>query len=466
MELRHIASVIARTWPVVAMCALLGLGTGWLVTTLSTPIFQAHTQLFVSVQAGGPTTELNQGSSFTLARVQSYVAIATSSQITESVRDELHLPGSAEQLASRISAQAPLGTVLVNITVSDTDRERAALTADAVARRFRDVVQNLETPDDSAKPPVKLNITQSAAVPAQPSSPRPALNLAAGLLAGLLLGAASVVVREALDNTIATTESLTELTALPVLGAIPHDREGRRYLTSAVGEQSHSPLGEAIKLLRTNLRYAAIGDRPRVLVVTSALPLEGKSSTALSLALSMAEAGTRTVLVDADLRRPCVAEACGLVQDAGLTNVLIGNAELADVMQQTGGHLAVLTSGPIPPNPAELLASARMGQVLAELAEHYEAVIVDSAPLLPVADTVGLAPHAQAVLLVVRAGKTPRDRVAAAADALRTVGVRTLGAVLTMVPLSRNNYGDLSATRSAVPPQHRAVQESIGGETQ
>ncbi|MFD9632202.1 polysaccharide biosynthesis tyrosine autokinase [Streptomyces violascens] len=468
MELRRIIKALGRSWPVVAVCALLGLGAGWLATAMTTPLYQAHTQLFVSASVGSATTELNQGSSFSLARVQSYVAIAASSEITEPVHRELHLPGTPAQLASRIDAEAPPGTVLVNITVSDTRPQRAALIANAVALRFRDVVQRLETPDAASKPPVKLDVIQKASAPAQPVSPKPALDLMAGLLAGLLLGAGAAVLREALDTTLNTPEALTELTALPVLASIPFDREAPQH-PGVDGHQAHSARAEAFRLLRANLRFAEIDERPRILIVTSPVPRDGKTNTALNLALSMAGAGTPTVLVDADLRRPSVAETCGLVQEAGLTNVLIGKADLVDVMQQTAGSLAVLTSGPVPPNPAELLASARMGEVLRELAESYEAVIVDTTPLLPVADTVGLAQHGQAVLLVVRAGKTPRDRVIEAADSLRMVGVRTLGTVLSMVPAPHQAYGhgEPSGKRSASSPRPRVSAPVVaGGDTQ
>ena len=196
--------------------------------------------------------------------------------------------------------------------------------------------------------------------------------------------------------------------------------------------------------------------------MTSSLPGEGKTNTAANLALSLAEAGVNTCLVDADLRRPCVARTFGVVQDAGLTTVLIGRAALDEVMQQGPGGLAILASGAVPPNPTELLASDRMGETLRQLAQRYEAVVVDTAPLLPVADTVGLAPLTQGALLVVRASKTSRDQVRTAAEALQAVGVRTLGTVFSMAPAGKvkaygayGGYGEplpTETTRRRMPP--------------
>ncbi|MEU6220574.1 polysaccharide biosynthesis tyrosine autokinase [Streptomyces sp. NPDC047022] len=469
MDLHGFLKALARRWPTVVACLALAIGAALAVTGLSTAVYEARTQLFVATRTGADTTQLNQGQSFSQARVQSYAAIVTTRQVTASVVRKLGLHLTPEELASRITAVAPLNTVLIDITVRDTVPERAARIANAVAKRFSAVVEQLETPrrlpgtdsgqhrknpTDDRVSPVSLGVTQEAITPTAPVSPRPALNLAAGVLGGLLLAAALVALRETLDTTLKNSEALGEFTALPGLGVIPFDRNAPRspLITSDV----HSTRAEAFRKLRTNLQFSQVDDPPRIIVVTSSVPGEGKTNTAVNLALSLAEAGVATCLVDADLRRPCVAPTFGLVQDAGLTTVLIGQARIGDVVQQAVGGLAVLTSGPVPPNPTELLASARMEEVLRELAKTYEVVIVDTAPLLPVADTVGLASLAQGTLLVVRAAKTRRDQVRTAAQSLERVGVRVLGTVFSAAPVpkgdgygSYGHYGELPAPRGA-----------------
>ncbi|MBA4860946.1 polysaccharide biosynthesis tyrosine autokinase [Streptomyces sp. PSKA54] len=474
MDLRGYLKVLARRWPTVMVCLLLGIGAGQAANELIRPVYEARTQLFVATRTGADTAELNQGQSFSQARVQSYAAIVATRQVTEPVQRELGLPTTPEKLASQISADVPLNTVLINITVRDASPSRAARIANAVAVRFSAVVEQLETPKQTAEPvpappadgqvpdaasppaavsPVSLGITEKATAPSAPVSPRHLLNLAAGLLGGLLLGAAFVALRETLDTTLKTSEALSQLTSLPVLGSIPFDKDATKQ-PLATGAAKHSTRAEAFRKLRTNLQFAQVDDRPRVIVVTSPVPAEGKTNTAANLALSLAEAGIVTCLVDADLRRPCVARTFGLVQNAGLTTVLIGQARIEEVLQQAGSRLSVLTSGAVPPNPTELLSSDRMGELLRELAGRYEAVIVDTAPLLPVADTVGLAPLAQGALLVVRASKTGREQVRTAAESLSQVGVRTLGTVFSMAPLDKGkgygnygNYSDLPAPR-------------------
>lgn len=447
MDLRGYLKVLARRWPTVLICLLLGVGAAQTFIVLSTPVYAAHTQLFVATRSGADTSELNQGQSFSQARVQSYAAIVATRQVTRPVVRELGLTYTPEELASRITAEAPLNTVLINITVRDTVPARAARIADAVAKRFVTVVERLETPKEAvaaagavpgtaAAPPaqvspVSLGVTEQASVPTRPVSPKRLLDLALGVLGGLLLAAALVALREALDTTVKTGEALGELTSLPVLGHIPYDRSSVRQRI-AMDTASTSVRAEAFRKLRANLQFAQVDDRPRVIVVTSSVPGEGKTTTAVNLALSLADAGLRTCLVDADLRRPSVAGTFGLVQDAGLTTVLIGQARTEDVTQQAGGRLTVLTSGAVPPNPTELLASDRMREVLGELAGTFDVVIVDSAPLLPVADTIGLAPLADGVLFVVRASKTGRDQVRGAAESLSRTGVRILGTVFSM----------------------------------
>ncbi|MGV9242480.1 polysaccharide biosynthesis tyrosine autokinase [Streptomyces sp. NPDC003710] len=470
MDLHGFLKALARRWPTVVVCLVLAIGAALAATGLSTPVYEARAQLFVATRTADDTTQLNQGQSFSQARVQSYAEIVTTRQVIGPVVKRLRLHTTPEELASRITAGAPPNTVLIDITVRDTEPRRAARIANAVAERFGAVVERLETPRRTAgservrgyfsrggplpASPVTLGVTQEAVPPSVPVSPRPLLNLAAGVLGGLLLGAGLVAVRETLDTTLKTSEALGEFTALPGLGSIPYDKNAPRQ--PLVSADVHSKRAEAFRKLRTNLQFAQVDDRPRIIVVTSSLPGEGKTNTAVNLALSLAEAGISTCLVDGDLRRPCVASAFGLVQDAGLTTVLIGQARIEDVMQQAGGRLSVLASGAVPPNPTELLASARMEEVLHELAGLYEVVIVDTAPLLPVADTVGLASLAQGALLVVRAGKTSREQVRTAAESLARVGVRVLGTVFNMAPAPKGDrygaygrYGELPAPRTS-----------------
>ncbi|MDX6315677.1 MAG: tyrosine-protein kinase, partial [Streptomyces sp.] len=237
MDLRDYLRVLSRRWRVIAALTLLGTGLGVLATYAATPEYRASTTLFVSMQDGADTTQLNQGSVFTQARVQSYAKMATSPLVTRPVVRSLNLGMTPAQLASRISASAQLDTVLLRITVTDTKPVRAALISNTVAERFADMVSGLEKPANADYSPVRLSVTEPASIPTTPFSPRPLVNLALGLLSGLALGAGCAVLRESVDTSVRTSQALAALMTKaggpPVLGSIVHDSRNARHLVAA-----------------------------------------------------------------------------------------------------------------------------------------------------------------------------------------------------------------------------------------
>lgn len=199
---------------------------------------------------------------------------------------------------------------------------------------------------------------------------------------------------------------------------------------------------EAYRVLRTNLQFLGLDEPVRTILVTSATPGEGKSTTVANLAVAFAQTGVRVCLVDADLRRPTVAKLFGLDSWSGLTTALIGQVPLAECLRTTDvPGLTVMTSGPIPPNPAELLGSARMGALLGQLTEAFDMVLVDSPPVLAVTDAAVLAPKVSGVVMVVRAGEVDHRQVNRAREALEAVKAKVLGVVLSAVqPEGRDGY--------------------------
>ncbi|MER5887161.1 polysaccharide biosynthesis tyrosine autokinase [Streptomyces sp. NPDC001941] len=438
MNVREFLGVLSKRWITVVAALAAGLAVGLAATWLVDPSYQARTQIFVSARAVTDTQQLAQVSTFGQERVQSYADIVRSTPVLEGVIDDLDLKTTPARLAERIESSSPVGTVLIDIAVRDTEPRRAAHVANSVARHFVAAVSRLETPVDGGAIPVRLSVAEYASVPDAPVSPRPALNLAAGTVGGLLLGFALAVLRETLDTTFSATGELGGALGVPVFGSIPMERTEQETVL-ALGQQAHSPRAEAYRQLRTNLRFAAVDRAPRLIAVTSALPGEGKTSTSVNLAAALSLEGRSVCLVDADLRRPQVAARLGLVEGAGLTSVLIGQAPLESVLQDGPGGIQVLAAGAVPPNPAELLASGQMRTVLTELAERFDAVVVDTAPVLPVADTVALASRMDGVVMVVRARRTKREQSVSAADTLRSVGANLLGVVLSMTPRPRGD---------------------------
>ncbi len=434
MELRDYIRTLTKRWKFIALLTVLGIAAASAATALMTPTYKATTQLFVSVQSDGSTaSELQQAGTFSAQRVKSYADIASSPRVTAPVVEQLNLDESADELSARIEAEAPLDTVLINLSVTDTSPDRAAQIANAAGSQFTNVVEELERPRGERISPVKLSVTQQAQPPSDAESPRPGINVALGLLVGLALGVGAAVLRETLDTSAKGSDDVETASGASVLGTVVYDSTAEKQ-PLLTGVDPHSVRAEAYRQLRTNLQFIDVDDHPTCLVITSSIPGEGKSTTAANLALAIAQGGSRVALVDADMRRPSVAKNFELVGEVGLTSVLIGKAGIDDVVQPASDGLDVITSGPIPPNPSELLGTQHMHELLKELAARYDRVIIDTPPLLPVTDAAVLARLADGAVLVVRANKTSREQVTRAADGLRSVGAKLLGCVLSMAP--------------------------------
>ncbi|GAA2726605.1 polysaccharide biosynthesis tyrosine autokinase [Cellulomonas aerilata] len=449
MELHDYLVALRKRWVSVVLITTLALCGAVAATFLTTPIYEAKSQVFVSVRtAGGSTSDLVQGSSFTQKQVKSYTDLVTSPRVLIPVIEHLDLATTPDELAKSVTSSSPLDTVLINITASDPDPQVAAGVANAVAGSLATQVTLLEKPTDAAASPVEINTVRTATSPTVPSSPNTALNLALGMLVGLTAGVGLAVLREVLDTKVRTEADVNQVTSTSVIATIGYDDNAPdEPLIVQTSPQSHR--AESFRRLRTNLQFLDIADRPQTIVVTSSLPGEGKSTTTVNLAISLADAGSRVILVDADLRRPSVAEYMGLEGEVGLTTVLIGHASVQDVVQPWGnGNLHVLPSGQIPPNPSELLGSRSMANLLDELARAYDVVLIDTPPLLPVTDAAILAKLTGGALVVVGSEKLQRQQLAEAMGALETVNARVLGVVLNRLARTQGDtyaYYDYSS---------------------
>ncbi|MFC8190589.1 polysaccharide biosynthesis tyrosine autokinase [Cellulomonas sp. NPDC057328] len=434
MDLRAYVAILRKRWISIAALTVLGVLGGIGLNAAATPMYTAATQLYVSVQSGGTTSDMLQGANFTRAQVASYARLVTGPLVLGPVIDDLGLDTRADELAERVTADSPLNTSLININVSDESPALAAAIANAVATELTDVVTDLEQPTDGSPSPVKLTVVRDAAAPTDPSSPSTRLNLALGLALGLVAGVAAAVLREMLDTRVRDEDTVAQLAAAPVVGTIAFDEDAGAH-PLIVQSDPHSIRAEAFRRLRTNVQFLDVSDRSNSIVVTSSLPAEGKSTTTINLAIALADAGSRVALVDADLRRPTVAKYLGIEGAVGLTTALIGRAPVDQLMQPWGnGMLHVLPSGQVPPNPSELLGSSAMSQLLSKLTAEYDIVLLDTPPLLPVTDAAILARLAGGALVVVGAGKITRHQLAGSLSALKTVDARVLGMVVNREP--------------------------------
>jgi capsular exopolysaccharide synthesis family protein len=438
MNLQDFAKLLRTRWITVCVTTLVAVLGALAYTFATTPQYEATTRLFVSTSSGSSLSDLYQGNRFSQERVLSYTELLMGETLAQRTIDKLNLDMNADVLKSKIKATAKPDTVLIDVAVLDPSPVRARDIANALSDEFVLMVGELETPPKgSIQPDARVVVEQRASIPGAPVIPNTPRNIAAGLAAGLVLGVGLAVLRDRLDNTVKDRETLEGITEVGLVGSIPMDKE-RRKEPAISFESDNSGIAEAFRKLRTNLQFLAVDNPPRVIVVTSSSPHEGKSTTAINIALALAEAEHNVVLVDGDMRRPSVDRYLDLVGSVGFSTVLSGGAALSEVLQTTKfPRLTVLTSG-----------AAK--NVLSELRAQFDYVIVDSSPLLAVTDGAILAANADGALVMSRSGQTKREHLAHAIGILRDVGATVLGAVFTMTPTRRGGsysysysyYGD------------------------
>jgi len=464
MDLRGYLKVLQRRWISILVITLATLAVTASVTFLLTPTYLASTRLFFGVQGATSGSDLAQGSTFAENQLTSYAQVATSPLVLQPVIDQLGLQTTPADLAEKVSAYAPTDTVIIQITVNDTDPARAAQIANAVGSQLASVASDLSPRRQDGSQAVKATVLAQAEVPIDPASPSILRNLAAGLILGLLLGIAVAILRRVLDTKIRNEADLEQVTEVPVLGVVPFDSEAEAHPV-VIRDDPLSVRSEAVRRLRTNLQFVEAAEHSRSVVVTSSIPGEGKTTAALNLAAALADAGLNVVLVDADLRRPTVARYVGIEGSVGLTTVLIGEATIEDVLQPWGdSSLRVLPAGQIPPNPSELLGSGAMAELLDHLSARFDMVILDSPPVLPVTDSAILGRLTGTTLVVVGADRLHRSQLRASLESLSTAGVNVSGVVLNKVAphnFSLYEYGSAYIPRSgpattAVTPARRA----------
>jgi receptor protein-tyrosine kinase len=450
MELREMWSAIRAGWWLAVIGALVGGLAAIGVSLAMTPLYTAQTQLFISTTTSA--SEVFQASQFSEKRAASYAELLTGAELAGRVVLALDLPMEPQDLASQITATTRTGTVLIDVGVTDASPQRAVLIAEAYGTEFAQMVSELEKPTAAGVSPVRVNVTDAPEVPRSPSYPVMINNIAFGLLAGLLAGCAAVIVRSRLDKSVSGPKEVSDLAGAPLLGVIPRDRElGTRHV---IEENTFTDTAEAFRHLCANIQLLDGGDPPRVIMVSSPTPAEGRTTTAINLAMALVEVDRKVAILEADLRRPQVAQFLGVNGGIGLTNVLRGSADLSDAGQRYGeGGLVVIAAGPTPPNPSELIASDHMIELLGKLRGENDFVLVVAPPLLPVADASRLAALTDGVLLCARYGGSTREQLSSAARKVRGVGGRTIGVVLNAVPRRVARDGDLTALVGSDRPQ-------------
>lgn len=430
MELRNYLEIVRRRWWVLLICLVLSLAGAAVATAQQTKIYRSGLTFYLSDAQGRPVNPLVAQSA--QSRLATYSELVASRPVLAEISGEA---GDATPLLSVTAAGVP-NTIFFRLEVTSTTPDGALRLAEAYATVFPRYVTTFEGGNTTAGS-ATLEVLEPPVRDSTLVSPNGQRNLAVGFVLGLVLGVAMVVALEALDRRVRSVDELEEVSGLPMLTSVPSEHRRERLISFS---RPYSRRVEALRQVRASLQFASTEAPIRSLVVTSAVVGEGKTSVASDLALAFAEAGTRVVLVDGDFRKPKVARIFAVPPEPGLSNVLRGEIDLQVALRPSKAPgLAILPSGPIVTSPSELLGGGRFGALLEELATKYDLVIIDSAPVLPVADTMSLVATTDAVLVVALVGRTAKEDVREAVDRLRGFQARVVGIVANGVRGSRTN---------------------------
>ncbi|MFS0792877.1 polysaccharide biosynthesis tyrosine autokinase [Microbacterium sp. 1P10AE] len=470
MDLRSQLKVLRAHWLAVVIFTIVGTVAfgGWAL--VQPKVYAADASGYVDVVIGdGQASSALAGDNLARAKVKSYIDLGKWRTVAQRVIDQLGLDASPEDVVGRVTVTNPIDTVIVNVRAEGASPEAARDLAQAwissMATEIADLESGADSGDSSAggTPAVRLTEGDSAQLPQEPSYPNAKLFSALGAFVGLVVGLLYAVVRHLLDRRIRSTETLESEVGVSVVGSIPFEKmlATKIHLLPLDGQPVPRELfsvSEAMRELRTNIQFMNVDDPPRVIVVTSPVPGDGKSTTSSNLAVALAASGQQVYLIDADLRRPRIASYFGLVEGAGLSDILANRASIEDVTQAPGAAgLHIIAAGRIPPNPSELLGSGRMRSLLEHLSTNA-IVILDAPPLLAVTDAAVLSTQADGAIVVVSAGKTTTDILRRGLASLRKVGAQPLGIVLNRVPKRRGAYYDYSYTREYYAPEAGASE--------
>lgn len=421
MEFADYLAMLRRRWRLIALGLIVCLAGAEVSTYLQTPKYRTSTRLLVSATAAESAIDEITKRQLASQRAVAYAQYATTGPAVAAATQEARV-SSGVSVAATASGSSPF----LIITTTSSNARAAAAVANAYLTVLPKVVTSLDqNPSSSALP--QLSILEAAGVPSAPSSPKPRTNLLIGAVLGLLVGFASALLRESLDSTIRRSSDLERVAEVDLLGVISKEYGDERLIAVT---RPRSRRTEAYRQVRTNLEFTGPEGMPRSIVVTSAAPGEGKSTLAANLAVIASHAGKEVVVVDADLRRPTLANLFQVRESPGLTDVLSGRVDLDEVLQSFDGErLTILPSGALPRSPSELLGSTAMLEVIKRLEQRFDLVIIDTAPVLPVTDALVIAVNVGGVVIVARLAETTRSSLRRTVSLIKNINARVLGVV-------------------------------------
>ena len=459
MELaRYVQVLRERLWMIIACPIVAALAAG-IVSFLLPPVYEAHVSLYVRPVQPIATTDPTLAGATIDQILRTYADWMTQRPVLDAVDRQMGLGLSYEDLAKKIKVTPQANTFLLDVAVQDNNPTQARDIANLLVSDFITVVGSTQPNSQARATADNLIETSPAVTPDKPLFPNKTLNVSVAFAAGLLLAFGLAFLLDYLDQSIKGDDDLIQKLGLIPIGHIADAPTSKTKRSELVSLDSESPSAEAYKALRTGLVFSTIDDERKTVVITSAEAGEGKSRTAANLAIALAQAGHKTLLIDADFRRPSQHRLFGRALNIGLSNLFIRDVSDEDAVTSvdTVRNLWLLASGPTPPNPSELLGSTRMQEVMDLFRGHFDYVILDTPPVNAVTDAAILAASTSSTLLVVEQGRTTVPALKHAKLMLDRVNAHTIGAVMNKVKTSGGGYYYGYDNYGASPNGHKSA---------
>lgn len=475
MELIRYLRVLRRRLWMIVICPILAALAAGIVSLALPPVYEAQVVMLVRPSQPLASSDPTAAALTSDQISRTYASLMTERPLLESVKADLGLTTKATDIAKKIKVTPEPNTTILDVTVQDTN---PALARDLANRLVADFItevkqiQQAEVQAPNARSADNLVVVSPAVLPDKPVSPSIPLNVAIAFAAGLLVALGIVFLLDYLDQSIKSDEELIERFGLLAIGHIAFTPAPKGRRAELVAIDGKSPASEAYKALRTSLLFSTIDQELKTIVVTSSSPGEGKSRTAANLAIVLAEAGHKTLLVDADFRRPSLHKIFGRIRNIGLSNLILQDVAEDEAIApvERVPNLWLVTSGTIPPNPSELLGSGRIKELMERLRGAFTYVIFDTPPVNAVTDAAILAAASNGTILVVEQGVTTFPALGHAQQLLNRVGAHTIGVVMNKVRASTGSYTYEYGSYGAPPddqdpPDDHAVRATAEAES-
>ncbi|MHA7277741.1 tyrosine-protein kinase domain-containing protein [Arthrobacter sp. Hz1] len=440
-----------KSWWIILLSVVICTGIAAAVTFATVPVYQSTVRFYVFAPTATGQSAL-QADELARLRIIGYASLLTSEKIVEQISKASGVDESVETVTGMINANGDAETLILTANVRSIEQDEASAIASSIATNFNRLVNDLESAGNPEGAETVLNVVAGPTQDDNPVSPSETLNYGLGILIGLAIGMGVVIFRHRNDDALRSMDGLEAVSGLQLLATVPAAKKSE---VRNLGVTSANSLQfEALRNLRTNLHFRSDADSLRALAVTSTETGHGVSSVAYNLAAACAEAGYRTLLIETDLRNPRLAERLGMSQENGLSDVLQHGGQFSSAFDPGPQEdLWIMCAGTASRRASELLSGKAMESVLRQAREAFDLIILDSAPLLPFADSRTLCALSDGVIVVARYGVSTPDSLRAGAETLELVGAKVLGLVFNAVPIDRRLRNRLSPeqTPSKVP---------------